>query len=177
MLVFQESCWLLAWRGARQVPSEAERSGHGARGTRPPAFSLRVPLPHSPGPGQLSLGTPCRLPIQAAGRPEFCLCHRRKGRKVAQGCLRHLEKADSRHSRQSLVAPRPAWGQSSGRAGGRDPRTSGCGGAEPEAPKASCSLQPWGLSSSRNRKRPCFPFFSDCVLGTYPLGFAIFTHP
>lgn len=147
--VFQESCWLLAWRGVRQVPSGKLKEGWpwGQRDQAPCRFSPGVPLPHSPWPGQLSLGTPCRLPIQAAGRPEFLpLCHRRKrGGKWPQGCLRRLEKADSRHSRRSLVAPRPAWGQSSGRAGGRDPRTSGCGGAEPEAPRPLLQLAALGL--------------------------------
>lgn len=71
-------------------------------------------------------------------------------------------------------APRPAWGQSSRRAGRRDPGDRGpAGGGQagsPAAPPPAPSPRP--LSSSRNgeRTRPCFPFFSETrVLGTYTL--------
>lgn len=95
---------------------------------------------------------------------------------MAPGLLRHLGESGLRHSRQSLVAPRPAWGQSSGRAGGRI-QDFGLR-AEPEAPRPLLQLAALGPVLLKKQEGICvFLSFQTRVLNLHPLGFAIFTHP
>lgn len=175
-------CWVFrshagSWPGEKQDKSpqgNSERGGHGAGGTHC-CFSPGTPLPHSPRPGQLSLGAPCGLLIEAAGRPELLprasSATGGEERKVAAamppppgesglqtfppepGCATPCLGTKLWEGRQ--LGPQD-YGLQWGRAGSL------------KAPPAACS--PGSLSSSRNREGDrVFLSFQTRVLGTYTL--------
>lgn len=184
MLGVSESCWLLAWREARQVPSGKLGEGW-PWGRRDPLLLLPwdtpPPLPRAWATEPWgSMRTAYRGRWASRAPASSFLCHGRRGEESGRS------DASAAWRKRTPDIPAGAWLRHAllrdKALGGQAAGTPGLWAAvgpsrKPQGP--SCSLQPWvSVLLKKQGRRPCFPFFSDSrSWNLHPLGFAIFTHP